>query len=987
MNDGVVLGCFFVLTWLFLAAPVVSGECAQRTCTAGCQDSVERLSPLCNCDKDCAIFGDCCGRREDPAPSECPPSAFRPPAEGAMMECRSTFLVEEVRPEGVGDAVWMVSSCPDTWAEDETIRNGRGVEDNCVSLELDLPPVTDTQTGLVYRNEYCALCNGVQTIRAWQVTLACTPDVYQLLSRFPPQEILRDHPNIFTEQCQGCQHQSPDLQALEGVVEGRPLPSPRSCIPTVATCLSRKELSVAFQRLVSGELYESLVGDCETGSKEVVADERGRAFFNRDCAFCNGVEKFQYSCFILQTRTQVPAQCAPMRSTTPPPTEATPPPTGATPPPTETTPPPTGDLPPQTEAPPPLTEAPPPIPPVESIRTLPPPLLESTISTPLTVPAQIPFTITLSNLGGGEVGISYQSQTLQVTVDCPVGQVPVGLECRSTQCPEGYSITGGRCAGDLSPPAEGNRTLANCSLVLLEEFIEDMIDSDAVVIEEDVFVVEDRDDMGRALICNDSAVNASVFDFLDCPTGFVALNDSEYQERGNATIFFDGELVEVMFYDRFGRPLVCADNTSLVVVNTTIISLLPGIAELTYIGCSLSVLGTAVILVTYILFRELRTFPSLLLMNLSLAILVTNLFFVVGGPVFQHFPNAELCKAVAIFLHFFYLAQFVWMSLFSVEMAHTFYLARRMVKVTERRKWCVLLGYMFVGWGVPLLVIAVVVGVNFSGGDLVLYGVTSDGSVGNCWINHFPTFIATFLVPLILSLAVNLCTFVGVSVVLVQSSRSRASRQQTNYLVLVRVWLAVLSVTGLTWAFGFLAVPNLTNWAWYPFVLFNSTQGFLIFVAFLCTKKTLRLYLNLFRRAKLRLVTRTSLDSSVSGHIQQSGGNIRVDPLTCTMDLESRQGHTLASSVATLSDADLSRLVSTGRRSASGDGNSWDGGGDADTHSQSVEKNDLSADADFRSQSIDKTDLSLGTEPNAKPAALGGQNAEVASLTCADTAM
>ena len=328
-------------------------------------------------------------------------------------------------------------------------------------------------------------------------------------------------------------------------------------------------------------------------------------------------------------------------------------------------------------------------------------------------------------------------------------------------------------------------------------------------------------------------------------------------------------------------------------ISAVVVALLPGIEELTYIGCSLSVLGTAAILITYAIFRELRTFPSLLLMNLSFAILVTNLFFVIGGPVVQHFPSAELCAVVAIFLHFFYLAQFVWMSLFSVEMAHTFYLARKMVGVAERqRRGLLLLGYVLIGWGIPLGVVLVTLALNYSGSGLVLYGTTPNGDVGNCWINHLPSFVATFLVPLLVSLFVNLGTFLFVSAVLWLSSRSKSASHQANHLVLVRVWLAVFSVTGLTWVFGFMAIPRLTQWAWYPFVLFNSTQGFLIFLAFLCTKKTFDLYLGLLKGAGRRLCHTHGhkVLSQHHGHVQHSEVALGAEPCTMFTELGSRQG-------------------------------------------------------------------------------------------------
>ena len=60
----------------------------------------------------------------------------------------------------------------------------------------------------------------------------------------------------------------------------------------------------------------------------------------------------------------------------------------------------------------------------------------------------------------------------------------------------------------------------------------------------------------------------------------------------------------------------------------------------------------------------------------------------------------------------------------------------------------------------------------------------------------------------------------------------------------------MVGTTGLTWIFGFLALVDPTSSLWYPFIIFNSTQGFSIFLAFLCTKKIFKLYSGLLRREK-----------------------------------------------------------------------------------------------------------------------------------------
>ena len=359
----------------------------------------------------------------------------------------------------------------------------------------------------------------------------------------------------------------------------------------------------------------------------------------------------------------------------------------------------------------------------------------------------------------------------------------------------------------------------------------------------------DYDKFGRPLICNGN------ISFLDCSTAFIPLNESDYTHLGNDHIVYNNERVKVMFYDEHGRPLICLDNTTtniMTIFNTQLLVALPGLQELTYIGCSLSVLGTIMILLTYTVFSELRTLPGVILMNLSTTILATNLIFITGGPAIKSYPVKWLCALLAIILHLSYLTQFAWMSIFSFEMVRKFFQARRLMTDSNKTKHQFIVAYLCIGWCLPLLVIATSITINFSIDGLVLYGVNKYGQTASCWINHLESFITVFLFPLVLSLSSNLFMFLLTTFLLCRISRDQSKLQTSSTFTLIRVWLAVHSTTGLTWIFGFLAILDQLNWVWYPFVIFNSTQGLAMFLAFLFTKKTLRLYLELFACKRLK---------------------------------------------------------------------------------------------------------------------------------------
>ena len=55
-----------------------------------------------------------------------------------------------------------------------------------------------------------------------------------------------------------------------------------------------------------------------------------------------------------------------------------------------------------------------------------------------------------------------------------------------------------------------------------------------------------------------------------------------------------------------------------------------------------------------------------------------------------------------------------------------------------------------------------------------------------------------------------------------------------------------------TWLFGFLALIGELSWAWYPFIILNSSQALWIAATFLLTKKVINLYISGFNSHKLK---------------------------------------------------------------------------------------------------------------------------------------
>ena len=63
-----------------------------------------------------------------------------------------------------------------------------------------------------------------------------------------------------------------------------------------------------------------------------------------------------------------------------------------------------------------------------------------------------------------------------------------------------------------------------------------------------------------------------------------------------------------------------------------------------------------------------------------------------------------------------------------------------------------------------------------------------------------------------------------------------------------KMWLAILSASGLSWVLQVIALFEPILWVQCVSIIVNGTSGFYIFLAFLCTKKTMLLYYNLFKK-------------------------------------------------------------------------------------------------------------------------------------------
>ncbi|XP_029526244.2 mucin-5AC-like isoform X1 [Oncorhynchus nerka] len=259
---------------------------------------------------------------------------------------------------------------------------------------------------------------------------------------------------------------------------------------------------------------------------------------------------------------------------------------------------------------------------------------------------------------------------------------------------------------------------------------------------------------------------------------------------------------------------------------------------ITYIGCGISAIFLSVTLLTYLAFGKLRKdIPSKILIQLCVALLFLNLVFLVDGWLALYPDAVGLCISTAWFLHYFLLASFTWMGLEAVHM----YLA--LVKVFNTYIPRYMLKFSLLGWGTPLLVVIVVIAVDEDNYGLVGYGKYVDGSRTDdfCWLKNDIAFYVSVVAYFCVIFLMNLVMFAVVMVQLCRIKRQNPdNKRHRNGLQDLRSVVGVTVLLGLTWGFAFFAWGPVNLPFMYLFCIFNSFQGFFIFVFHCAVKENVR---------------------------------------------------------------------------------------------------------------------------------------------------
>ncbi|KAJ7393384.1 hypothetical protein OS493_006355 [Desmophyllum pertusum] len=303
---------------------------------------------------------------------------------------------------------------------------------------------------------------------------------------------------------------------------------------------------------------------------------------------------------------------------------------------------------------------------------------------------------------------------------------------------------------------------------------------------------------------------------------FIAFNKTDYERLPNGTVYVkrhDKIYSNTEYTIRDNRLLLCVNFSR----NVTAAEMVPGIQHqitktpaslhlLTSIGCIVSMVSLVLLLITYILFVELRNLPGKIIINVAFSLLLYQSFFFSAVKT----DDQETCLAVAVLLHYFVLSSFTWMNVMAYDVHRTFtnisgVAANRQGGGCTKR----LMKYCLYAWEAPAIVVLICVIV-----DHVIKGSIGYGN---------PT--------------------------------SNPISQHRTSVALICVKMA--SVMGVTWILGIAANLKAVSFLWYPYVVLNSLQGLFIFLSFAVSGRALELYRSKFAAIlRNRTTLRTGSNSS-----------------------------------------------------------------------------------------------------------------------------
>ncbi|XP_046840457.1 uncharacterized protein LOC124434614 [Xenia sp. Carnegie-2017] len=326
----------------------------------------------------------------------------------------------------------------------------------------------------------------------------------------------------------------------------------------------------------------------------------------------------------------------------------------------------------------------------------------------------------------------------------------------------------------------------------------------------------------------------------------VIYSPQEYNLMNNLTIY-----VFKTFRTYYYGEYEILSNYSVKTCQTFVVKFVKRIREvhnealgyITFVFFLISIIFLTFLLVTYIIFPQLRTLPGKNIMNFAFTLLLFEIFWLPTNFT-KVTENENICKAFAIIEHYFLLASFFSMVVIAHHTRKVFGKKLPAPKMSPGHKRKLFYVYLCLVWIIPALFIAICVVLDSE--EIINLGY---GERDICWLTGTNSYVYFVTIPVILMLMFNVVEFVRTAIQLRKHAQNQAGltasgKRSSNLSIYIRL----STLMGFTWLFGLLGqVVTSTSVFYYLFVIFTSLEGFFVAWAFVLNAKTLNLYRHRFR--------------------------------------------------------------------------------------------------------------------------------------------
>ena len=253
---------------------------------------------------------------------------------------------------------------------------------------------------------------------------------------------------------------------------------------------------------------------------------------------------------------------------------------------------------------------------------------------------------------------------------------------------------------------------------------------------------------------------------------------------------------------------------------------------LTHVCILISLVSLSITLFTYAIFKDLRTTPGILTMNLVVSIIISQALFTYGV---SRLSLGIYCTVIGISTHYVWLSMFACTNVCSYHMYIVF-------KSIGDGNFADLSGTkrLFLYYIYSFLTPAIVVAANC----IVLYllfGTIGYGK-GICFLSDSTSRVITMIIPAGIVCVINVFLFIRTAYSIMSFPDIKSTKQQRNSFI---IFVKLFTITGALWTLQIIdSFINDVTVLTYLTTILNGLQGLFIFTSYVCNRNVLKLYLS-----------------------------------------------------------------------------------------------------------------------------------------------